>query len=312
MIVKLATVSVLEPRFRPPPATVTEVEPRTFDAPRERTPALTVVAPVWVLVPESTQVPDPFLTSEVAPVPLSTSGAASVLLPVLVPVRVSVRAVLLPEVAMAAVLLRVSAPEPEASSVAPLVPTVKPRLLLTAVPVYCSVPPLMTRLAAAFADWPMPLAAPPLASKLVLRTPPLIVVAPVLVLVPESTQVPDPFLTSEVAPVPLSTSGAASVLLPVLVPVRVSVRAVLLPEVAMAAVLLRVSAPEPEASSVAPLVPTVKPRLLLTAVPVYCSVPPLMTRLAAAFVDWPMPLAAPPLASRPVLRMPPLTVVVPV
>ena len=127
----------------------------------------------------STQVPEPSLTSEVAPVPLLPMSAASVLLPVFVPVSVRVRAVFVPVNAMAAVLLRVRAPEPEASSVAPLVPVVKPRSLLAVEPVYCSVPPLMTRLAAAFDDWPMLLAEPPLASRLVLRMPPFIAVAPV-------------------------------------------------------------------------------------------------------------------------------------
>ena len=129
---------------------------------------------------------------------------------------------------------------------------------------------------------------------------------------PVSTQVPEPFLTSEVAPVPLLVIWAASVLLSAFEPVSVIVRAALVPTRAMAAVLLRVRAPEPEASSEPPLVPIVKPRLLLTAVPVYCSVPASITRLAAAFVDWPMPLAVPPLTRTLVLRMPPLIVVVPV
>ena len=65
-------------------------------------------------VPVSTQVPEPFFTSDVAPVPLSVTWAASVLLPVFVPVSVSVRAVFVPARPIAFVALKVRAPEPEA------------------------------------------------------------------------------------------------------------------------------------------------------------------------------------------------------
>ena len=138
--------------------------------------------------------PAPDFTSDVAPVPLLPINAASVLLPVLEPVSVSVRAVFEPVSVMAAVLLNVIAPEPEASSDPLLVPSVNWRSVLAPVPVYCSVPPLITRFAAAFVDWPMPLATPPLASVAALSTPPLIVVMPEYVLAPVTAKVPVPAL----------------------------------------------------------------------------------------------------------------------
>ena len=56
---------------------------------------------------------------------------------------------------------------------------VKLRSVLTLPPVYCRAPPSKTRFAAALADVPMLLSEPPLARVVRLRTPPLIVVAPV-------------------------------------------------------------------------------------------------------------------------------------
>ena len=78
-------------------------------------------------------------------------------------------------------------------------------------------------------------------------------------------------------------------------------------------VLVKVSATEPEASMVPPaVVPRVKRWSLLAAPPVYWSVPPLRTRLAAALVEAPRLLLLPPFASTLVERMPALTVVGPV
>src|ERR1700754_5082638 len=49
-----------------------------------------------------------------------------------------------------------------------------------------------------------------------------------------------------------------------------------------APVLEKLTAPEPDASSVAPSVPTEKPRVVVAAAPVYWSVPPLIVRFEAA------------------------------
>src|SRR5436190_964768 len=87
---------------------------------------------------------------------------------------------------------------------------------------------------------------------------------------------------------------AASVLAPVLVPVRVSVRAVV-PLNATAPVLAKVTGPLPLASSApadAP-VPRVNSRLVLATGPVYRRVPPFRTRLAAALVETPRLLGNP-------------------
>jgi len=81
----------------------------------------------------------------------------------------------------------------------------------------------------------------------------------------------------------------------------------------MAEVLLMVSAPVPEASSVAvPAVPIVKRRSVDTVAPVYCNVPPLIIRLAAALVELPMLLTTPPSARVLTASVPLLMVVVPV
>jgi len=80
---------------------------------------------------------------------------------------------------MVPVLLMVSAPVPEASSVAPLTPMVKRRSVVTVPPVYCSVPPLIIRFAAALVELPMLLTVPPSASVLTASVPPLMVVEPV-------------------------------------------------------------------------------------------------------------------------------------
>ena len=74
----------------------------------------------------------------------------------------------------------------------------------------------------------------------------------------------------------------------------------------------KVSAPVPDESIVAPLVPIVNKRSVVTAAPVYLSVPPLMTKFVAALLDAPMLLLDPPLASVPTDKVPPEIVVIPV
>ena len=122
--------------------------------------------------------PAPFFTSEVAP-PLLPIAVARVFAPTFVPVSSKVRAPPCPLKPIAPTLLKFTAPAPDASSLPPFVPTEKRRSVLTAAPVYCSVPPFSTKLVAALPDAPMPLAAEPLASVLTLTIPSLIVVLPV-------------------------------------------------------------------------------------------------------------------------------------
>ena len=66
-------------------------------------------------------------------------------------------------------------------------------------------------------------------------------------------------------------------------------------------------------TSIVPLFPEliVKLRSVLTVAPVYCRAPPLKTRFAAALVEAPMPLLAPPLASVETDNVPLVTVVLP-
>ena len=71
------------------------------------------------LEPVSTQVPVPVLRMLVLPLPLSAKAAARVLLPELLPARVRVRAVLLPD--KIAAPERVRLPLPEASKLPPAV-----------------------------------------------------------------------------------------------------------------------------------------------------------------------------------------------
>ena len=99
-------------------------------------------------------------------------------LPKAVPVSVSVRGPL-PDKTTAVLVLNVSGPDPDPSMLPPLVVRRKCRSVLVAGPVYCSVPPPRTRLIDKFEDAPMLLLAPPSASKLTLRMPPAIAVAPV-------------------------------------------------------------------------------------------------------------------------------------
>src|ERR1700751_5808060 len=105
--------------------------------------------------------------------------AASVLAPVFVPVRVSVRVPVCPLKPIDPVLVKLIAPDPEASIVPLDVPIEKSRSVETAAPVYWRVPPLRTRFAAALVEAPILLLFPPLARELTDRVPPVILVAPV-------------------------------------------------------------------------------------------------------------------------------------
>ena len=80
----------------------------------------------------------------------------------------------------------------------------------------------------------------------------------------------------------------------------------------MAPVLVKVSAPVPDASMLPPLLVMVNNRSVLTAAPVYLRVPPSNTRLAATLLDAPMLLFAAPLAKLDTDKIPPEIVVAPV
>src|SRR5258708_1715226 len=97
--------------------------------------------------------------------------------------------------------------------------------------------------------------------------------------------VPLPVFVSEVA-LPLPSLANARPRVPLAVPERVSVR-VPAPLSTIVPEPVRLSAPEPDASMVPLFVPRVNRRLEAEPAPVYWTVPPLITRLAAALVDLP-------------------------
>ena len=106
-------------------------------------------------------------------------------------------------------------------------------------------------------------------------------------------------------------------LAPVFVPVRLSVRVWAAVPKPMLPVLVKFTAPVPEASKVAlcpaalPLI--VKRRSVLLPEPVYWSVVPFQrTRFPAALPEAPIELLAAPLAREVTLKVPPLTDVAPV
>ena len=105
------------------------------------------------------------------------------------PVKVKVGVLVPDEKAIDPELPNVKAPVPDASMVAPLAPMVNRRSVVSVwpdvPPVYCNVPLLITKLAAELVDCPIPLDVPPFARVATDKMPPLIVVAPVYVLVPE-------------------------------------------------------------------------------------------------------------------------------
>ena len=141
----------------------------------------------------------------------SPNTAASVFAPALLPVKVKVWGPP-PEITTLPVFVRFNAPLPDESIVLPppLLVSVNRRFELEPVPVYFSVPPSSTRLAAAFVDWPISLAVPPSASVPTMSVPPLIVVAPVYVFAPPlSCKVPTSILASP--PVPAAMPPYTSV-----------------------------------------------------------------------------------------------------
>ena len=126
--------------------TVEAEPPNAAALPTFRVPAEIVEPPVKVLAPESVQIPVPDLVMADAPevVGLPKTGVKA---PSAEPVKVKVGDVAA-VVPSEPTLLKVSAPAPEESIVAPFAPTVNKRFTLTAAPVYLSVPPLMTKFAA--------------------------------------------------------------------------------------------------------------------------------------------------------------------
>src|SRR5581483_4505571 len=112
------------------------------------------------------------------PVLGSERRSPSVFAPVFVPVSVSVREPLVGVRRIVPPLLKLIAPLPDASRVAPDVPIVNSRSDEVAAPVYCSVPPSITRLPATLLDAPIELFDSPFARVFALRIPPLIVVTP--------------------------------------------------------------------------------------------------------------------------------------
>ena len=127
---------------------------------------------------------------------------------------------------------------------------------------------------------------------------------------PFITHLPVPALVKLLTPALLANTGVMVLSLE-LVPVSVRVRAALPPS-PNGSVLVNTKAPVPDASTVAPLSPRVNKRSVLVAAPVYLSVPPLITKLAAALLDWPMLLATPPSAKLDTDNVPPSTEVTPV
>ena len=132
-----------------PLATDTAVAPNALFAPNFNVPAFIVVAPVYELVPDNINVPEPILVS--APV---VEAAEPVTVNTVAPVLTSIELVV------------------------PFV-SVKLRSVLAVPPVYCSVPPPSTKFAAALVAAPKFPAAPPAPIVPTERTPALIVVTPV-------------------------------------------------------------------------------------------------------------------------------------
>ena len=122
-------------------------------------------------------------------------------------------------------------------------------------------------------------------------------------LAPFITHLPAPALVKLLMPALLANTGVM-VLSLMLLPVSVSNRPAV-PLKAKAPVLANTKAPVPDASTVAPLSPKVNKRSVLVAAPVYLSVALLMTKFAAALVDWPILLATPPLAKLATDKVPP-------
>ena len=144
--------------------------------------------------------------------------AEMVLNDVAAPESVKVRSPV-PDITMSAVPPNTRLPDPFRSIPPPFAVTVKPRSIVTAPPVYWSVPPSRTMLAGSAVAWPMPLAVPPLASAPTESTPPEIRVTPVKVLAAfPSTSVPAPTFVSPVLPGVVNTPSVIVPLNVVLAP----------------------------------------------------------------------------------------------
>jgi hypothetical protein len=93
---------------------------------------------------------------------------------------------------------------PDGTSIVPVVPAliVMARSVEAVDPVYCSVPPANTKLAAAFVACPKLPATPPLPIVATLVIPLPNVVTPVYVFVPDSVNVPVPVFVRETVPEP--------------------------------------------------------------------------------------------------------------
>ena len=150
------------------PSTVTPPLLSALLAPYSSVPSLTVVNPVYPLVPLSVSVPVPIFVKP----PVVTAAAPDI-------VRLFV------------VMSRVE--------VVPAV-KVKARSVEASAPVYCSVPPPSTRFVAPLVAAPRFPFTPPLPIVATLSTPSLIVVTPVKVLTPLSVQVPVPIFVRFPAP----------------------------------------------------------------------------------------------------------------
>jgi hypothetical protein len=164
-----------------PPDTVTAPFESALLIPYLSMPALIVVIPVYKFSPESTNTPSPYFVS--APEALA----------------------LAPEIV--SVLLT--------TSIMDVVAAVKVKFLFVeaVTPVYCSVPPLSTKLPAALLAAPRLPAIPPFPIVATLNIPVFIVVTPVYVLTPESNIVPVPVFVIPNAPdmIPLMVKSAAAV-----------------------------------------------------------------------------------------------------
>ncbi len=269
-----------------PPATLTVPlegsEPLTYSP-----PALILTGPLKVLAALRFQLPAPILTRLVAKFPglLSPTTAESVpaAAPAPLPVKVSV--------AGAEVLAKAIAPPPppmvaeplalpDASSVAaPLGPTVNRRFVLVGtLPVYCSVPPSITRSAGdpAADPWPMGLGVLTFDRKPTLTTPLLIVVGVTYVLLPVRVKTPAPDSVRPPMLPPLDCNDWAIV--------------ILLPLGTMKA---------PPLAMFAPVSPCMKVGLLVPAM----SVPPLKLKVL---------VPPPPWIGQPIRATPPLRLNVPV
>ena len=237
-------MSIVPPVMVNVPATVPSAEELLMF----NVPALRVVPPVKVFAPDSVNVPAPILVSE------------------------PVVAALAPEIVR---LLVVTSMNEVVAAV-----NVKALFVVAVAPVYCKVPPPITKFAAAFVAAPRFPETPPLPIVATLSTPTLIVVTPVYKFVPDNVSMPLPIF------------------------VRAPVVLVLAPEIVKLFVV----------TSMDEVVPAVNVKFLFVeaVAPVYCNVPPPSTKFPAATAAAPRFPATPPLPIVPTLSTPALIVVIPV